>query len=427
MLKRNNLQSSTGQAAESNLELRVMLMAGGDTSTFETTRITDFDGRDINGYQVQNNAWGLRLVGLPTNTLETEISSAFDGDGARIEVTKNTTPTGRRGIPVGYPSIFQGDNGFVESRINPFSVEGSEEIGIPQADIKSLPIKFNSNGGEVPGVYNNTLDIWIGGTASSPDKFLMLQNFNSATADGEVSLETGEEGQPAGINPYAVADEFGIPFTDAFLEELSLRQSVEVPGLPGTYDIWADGPGNQDGVQTISYVRVDPGTEQTVDADLNALFIDARKRQFISEEDGNITNIYAGSEVWEDGVGTYNEFTMDVITRDPGDPNLLDSEVPFSDSPRLLPESIDPIAASRTQIDEERQTISDSRGDAGNNIVDVERNRTEIEQDRENVEGNRVNVAAQNDAQGGPSLEAVLENRDIVQQDRQRIAGEREQ
>jgi hypothetical protein len=308
-VRRNKLPGVNGLQLHSVLEPKIMLMASAKSSK----TLKGFGLTDVNGLKGQNNPWGIdkKYGGKPNrntkiNNLQSKFSSAFGGKGARITITKNSEVSKDPSRPNGFPSVFSGKN-FTTSSKNPF---GS---GLSQSSIRSIPFKFNSNGGAKRGVYNNTIDIWLGGSARKANQFLMLQNYNSAIETTSKPRSDGNpgNGQPAGINPYSKFAPGGKKHSKAFLKVLKSRQNVKVKGLSGTYDIWAGGSGNQDGVETVSYIKRNPGKSQKTSGDLNNLIKDAVKRKLIKSTN-KVTNVFAGSEIWSGGVGAFNELEINV-------------------------------------------------------------------------------------------------------------------
>jgi hypothetical protein len=304
-IKQNKLSAINDPRANAILESRVMLATPDESAT-----LSAYETQNINGLVAQNNPWGIQ-ANHPNQknkllNLESKVESAFDGRGARITITKNLVDSTRPDRPNGFPSIFIGKN-YNTSPRNPFG-----NSGLKQNEIVEIPFTFNSNGGSIEGVYNNTIDIWFGGTNEKANQFLMLQNYNSAieTTDKPKTDPEPGLGQPAGVNPYCLFDNDGTKFEPHELEAMRLRQNQTVQGLPGRYDIWAGGSGNQDGKSTVSYVRRDAKGRQNTQGDLNMLIRDAQKRGLI-DADNNVTNVFAGTEIWSGGVGIFNELEID--------------------------------------------------------------------------------------------------------------------
>ena len=163
--------------------------------------------------------------------------------------------------------------------------------------IGQIPFTFVSNGGANDGVYNTTLDIWFGqerrNGVDAASGLLMLQSYNSSVESGKLGT-----GQPAG----------------------TLRASnVRIPNFPGRYDIWFGdnaGSAGEGGVSTptVSYIRRDQPANniQRTSGDLNLLIKDAQSRGYL-ETGLNLHNVFAGAEIWGEGVGTFAELEIDVV------------------------------------------------------------------------------------------------------------------
>lgn len=311
---RNRLGTSNSDIATCELEARVMLAATRLTraATGQDSIPEDGFGRISSvgdtGIAAANNAWnggfipaGQRLLG------EAEQS----GDLATLSVARSPAGPIRdtSGAPYGFPTLLVGSANGIESEFNPFS-EGNQN-GVPQDEIESIPITFNSNGGAtgVDGAYNTTLDVWFGQRETAdgrdvPSALLMLQNYNSNIADGTT------QGRPAGSR---------------------IAQGERFEGINGTYDIWF-GPNagtEEEGgvpVDVISYVRTDDQTDgrQQTRGDLNALIQDASTRRkpgrnqtsTLLNPNLDLDAVYAGIEVWDDAVGAEVEFKLDLEKTD---------------------------------------------------------------------------------------------------------------
>lgn len=258
-----------------------------------------------------NNAWN--RAGFRAGEQLTSRASVRNGI-ARITVARAPrTETGFRTVrtkesaPFGFPTLLVGNSNGVRSRSNPFT-----DNGIPLDQVDEIPFTFNSNGGEkIEGIYNNTLDIWFGqerrGDVDAATNLLMLQSYNSAIEGPDVLLDPTDPDGPKGPG-------LGKPTGDL------VESNVRIPGFPGVYDIWFGGnagtaaEGGQS-TPTASYVRRDTGKsnlQQFENEDLKLLIDHAVENGYV---DGSLrlNNVFAGTEVWNGAVGSYNELAVDVV------------------------------------------------------------------------------------------------------------------
>lgn len=246
-------------ASPAMLEKREMLAS--------SASLTGFERAEVGKYMAQNNPWGADDI------YAVESSFTGSGDTATMTVTKNNAST-TDDIPVAFPAVYVGDNWGFESP------DQSLSGGVLASDINSADFTLSSNGGTATGVYNTGMDVWLGSKDSNnnAEQYLMIQNYNAAP-DGGL-------GQPAG--------------------EI-VRENASIPGANGTYDVWYGG--NHDGTAVVTYLRSD-SSGSTTTGDLKEFLTDAIDNNYIDESKA-VTNVFAGSEIWNGGVGTEVSLTTD--------------------------------------------------------------------------------------------------------------------
>ncbi len=258
---------------------------------------------DNSGVAAINNAWNtgaLANVGGENPALLGDASVVRGNPRVTVDRAPNETPEPNDGAPFGFPALLIGDVNGVASDRNPFGTNG-----IAQDNIERIDFDFRSNGGAVEGDYNNTLDVWFGektdaNGVDSATNYLMVQNYNSAVASDPNGDSNIGIGQPAGER---------------------VEQGLTFDNVVGTYDVWF---GNNAGTEaeggvaapTVSYIRTDRlgDNSQTTSGDLNAFITHARDNEYL---EGNLAldAVYAGSEVWSGGEGSFNQLNnFDVET-----------------------------------------------------------------------------------------------------------------
>lgn len=215
--------------------------------------------RDGRNYVIQNNVWG--------NNTQQNITY----DGTTYEITKqtgNNVSSGPSAMgPVSYPSVFIGSN-------YERTTEGSN-LPIAVSAIKSVKTAWSVNAGSaVAGTYNAAYDVWFstgpGGDPEAPSGgYLMVWFYKPPNA------------QPIGPQPSSTG--------------------VTIPGVSGTWDIWIGPNTGNANRPVISYVRTQP--TQSLEFDLNAFIQDALKRPGAIQSGWYLSNVFAGFEIWNGGVG----------------------------------------------------------------------------------------------------------------------------
>lgn len=246
-------------------------------------------GRDGKTYVVQNNAWNGGAV-------EGNHRIAFSGNSFTVTQQSNG---GFGNIPISFPSIFVGRNGFRGAN-DLFTT--TEDDNLPRAinQLTSIQSTFSHNGGQGPqGEYNVTYDIWF---ANSPPQgeyddasaaFLMVWLYKPAGKN------------PIGLNPFV--------------------RGVSIAGAPGTWDIWVGRRGENgaednlnDNAPVISYTP--SATIPNFNANLLAFINDAVQRSSAGQLNGFqfpgnlvLTDIFGGMEIWSGGQGLQvTDFTVNV-------------------------------------------------------------------------------------------------------------------
>jgi hypothetical protein len=211
--------------------------------------------RDGRSYYVQNNVWG------------DSTSQTLAYNGTTFEVTNQTGMNFSSGPnamgPVSYPSVFIGSN---YNR----ATSGSN---LPKqvSMLTSVKTGFSHNAGSsVAGSYNAAYDVWF-----------------STNASGDAQAPSGGYlmvwySKPAGIQPIGRAD----------------PTPVAISGVSGTWEVWLGQNGSR---PCISYVRTEPSN--ALEFDLNAFIQDAVTRPNAIKPEWYLSNVFAGFEIWNGGVG----------------------------------------------------------------------------------------------------------------------------
>jgi cellulose 1,4-beta-cellobiosidase len=211
--------------------------------------------RDGRNYVVQNNVWG--------NTSMQSVKY----DGTTFEITQqtgmNVASGPNAGAPVSYPSAFIGSN-------NNRATTGSN---LPKQVSALTTVKTgwtNNAGAGISGTYNAAYDVWFstgaGGDPAAPSGgYLMVWYYKPSDA------------QPIGMR---------------------MQAGVSISGAAGSWDVWL---GQNGGKPCISYVRTQSTT--SLEYDLNAFIKDATARPGAIQSSWYLSNVFAGFEIWNGGVG----------------------------------------------------------------------------------------------------------------------------
>lgn len=261
------------------------LLTGTLATNFGRQRVR---GRDGKLYVVQNNAWNAAAV-------EGAHRIQFEGNSFTVIQQSNG---GQGSIPISFPSIFVGRNGF-QGVNNENSTTDTD--GLPRAinQITSIQSTFNTNAGSISGEYNATYDIWFANGAPA-----------GAYDDAGAAFLMVWTHKPGGKNPIGIQ-----PFA----------RGVTITGAPGTWDIWVGRRGENgaednlnDNAPVISYTPTATLTNFT--ANLMLFINDAVQRSNTGGLQGfqfpatlTLTDIFGGFEIWSGGQGLrVSEFSVNV-------------------------------------------------------------------------------------------------------------------
>jgi hypothetical protein len=210
--------------------------------------------RDGRNYVVQNNVWG------------DTAAQTLMYNGTAFEVTQQTGNNMASGPsaqgPVSYPSTFIGSN---YNR----TTAGSN---LPKqvSALTSVKTGWSHNAGSAGGTYNAAYDVWFstgaGGDAQGPSGGYLMVWYS----------------KPNGAQPIGSTD----------------GQPVTIPGVSGTWEVWL---GQNGGRPCISYVRTQATT--SLEFDLKAFIQHATTRPGAIQSSWYLTNVFAGFEIWNGGMG----------------------------------------------------------------------------------------------------------------------------
>jgi hypothetical protein len=204
--------------------------------------------RDGRNYRIQNNVWN----GSPTE-------QALSVEGVAFRVTKQTQERDpRSGAPVSYPSVFIGEN-FGRATTN-------SNLPKQVSALSRVPTAFRW--AAAPGVYNAAYDVWFSKTSS------------------------GDPGTPSG--GYLMVWFYDPPDAQPLGTPVG---AAEVANK--SFQVWI---GTQSGVPAISYVPSDE-TISEWSFDLNDFIRNATDQFMVVEDSWYLTNVFAGFEIWKQGVG----------------------------------------------------------------------------------------------------------------------------
>jgi cellulose 1,4-beta-cellobiosidase len=215
--------------------------------------------RDGRNYVIQNNVWGgnaVQHINYSGTTYEIAMQT-----GANVSSGSNAMG------PVSYPSVFIGSN---YNR----TTAGSN-LPIQISTIKSVKTAWSIDRQNVGGTYNASYDVWFStgasGDPSNPSGgYLMVWYYKPGDA------------QPIG-------------------SIMNDGHGVTVAGVKGSWDVWL-GPNQENGGRpVISYVTTQPISD--LEFDLNAFIQDAVKRPGALQSSWYLSNVFAGFEIWNGGVG----------------------------------------------------------------------------------------------------------------------------
>jgi hypothetical protein len=215
--------------------------------------------RDGRNYVIQNNVWG-------DNTVQ-----HIDFSGTTYKIVMQTGANVSSGPsamgPVSYPSVFIGSN---YDRVT-----AGSNLPIQISTIRSVKTAWSIDRAGVNGTYNASYDVWFstgaGGDPGNPSGgYLMVWYYKPGDA------------QPIG-------------------SIMNDGHGVTIAGVPGSWDVWL-GPNQENGGRpVISYVTTQPLSE--LEFDLNKFIQDAVKRPGALQSSWYLSNVFAGFEIWNGGVG----------------------------------------------------------------------------------------------------------------------------
>jgi hypothetical protein len=250
-----------------------VLLSGTLDEKFERRLIT---GRDGKSYVVQNNAW---------NDASQQGAQVLQFTGNSFVVTQQTAG-GVGDVPLGFPSIFVGRNGF-RGPNDSQTTALDDNLPIQVSAINSIPTRFSHN---ASGDANATYDVWFaaqppqGEYQTATGAFLMVWTYKPGNRNAIGGFGGGTPQQ-------ATVDG---------------RQWNLFTG--GRAEAGDPGAGN---APVISYV-VPNGSIADYSFDLNLFIEDAVGRGLLNPN-LFLTDIFAGFEIWSGGTGLrVNEFTVNV-------------------------------------------------------------------------------------------------------------------
>lgn len=281
VLERNRLSGSNGTAAMSTLEPKLMLASS-------TQDLNKYETRNVGDFTVQANVWGVeefikeKKKGFPNNnatrdrfTAEVQTSSTnSDGiKGAKFTIKNDGLKT-TDARPLAYPSVFIGES-FGRKDTNAYDFKG-----LKQSEIGSAKFRLGSNATSKSGEFNVSMDVWLGGSDTEPNEYLMVMPYNSRA----LKKNNNGTGQPAGS---------------------IVEKDVKIDGT--TYDIWRGK--NHQNKNVTSYVATKGSNKIT--GDLNSFIKDANERKCVSGSN-DLKAVYGGAEVWSGANGLNVDFGIDI-------------------------------------------------------------------------------------------------------------------
>jgi len=263
--------SSAADAPDSITES--VLLSGTLDEKFERALIT---GRDGKSYIVQNNAW---------NGASQPGQQVVQYTGNSFVVSQQNAP-GVGDVPLGFPSIFVGRNGF-RGPNDSQTTAIDDGLPIQVSAISSIPTRFSHN---ASGDANATYDVWFaaqppqGEYQTATGAFLMVWTYKPGNRNAIGGFGGGQVEQAT---------------VDGRQWNLFVGGRAEA-GDPGAGD-----------ATVISYV-VPNGSIPDYSFDLNLFIQDAVGRGLLNQN-LFLTDVFAGFEIWSGGSGLrINEFTVDV-------------------------------------------------------------------------------------------------------------------
>lgn len=263
--------NSAADAPESITE--GVVLSGTLDEKFERARVT---GRDGKSYIVQNNAW---------NNASQQGAQVLQFTGNSFVVSQQNAG-GVGDVPLGFPSIYVGRNGFRGA--NDSQTTASDDgLPIQISAINSIQTRFSHN---ASGDANATYDVWFaaqppaGEYQTASGAFLMVWTYKPGNRNAIGGFGGGTPQQAT---------------VDGRQWNLFVGGRAEA-GDPGA--------GN---AQVISYV-VPNGSIPDYSFDLNLFIRDAVQRGLLNQN-LFLTDVFAGFEIWSGGTGLrINDFTVDV-------------------------------------------------------------------------------------------------------------------
>jgi hypothetical protein len=263
--------NSAADAPESITE--AVLLSGSLTTKFDRRRVTGTDGKS---YIVQNNAW---------NDASNDGAQVVQFTGNSFVVSQQSAG-GVGDVPLGFPSIYVGRNGFRGAN-DSLTTTSDDGLPIQVSAINSIQTRFSHN---ASGDANATYDVWFaaqppaGDYATATGAFLMVWTYKPGNRNAIGGFGGGQAQQAT---------------VDGRQWNLFVGSRAEA-GDPGA--------GN---AQVISYV-VPNGSIPDYSFDLNLFIQDAVDRGLLNPS-FFLTDVFAGFEIWSGGSGLrVNEFTVDV-------------------------------------------------------------------------------------------------------------------
>jgi hypothetical protein len=245
----------------------------------------DFDRKKVNvggeNYIIQNNNWG-NPGG--SDCILSYINNSFsvttcNGSGASA--------------PAAFPSIYQGNNGNTANGV--LSTKSSDNMPIQISNIGSLTSTFRYSGSSNQGSYNACYDIWF---ANSPPTGEYQDGINGFVM---IWLRDPSDKQPIGGNP---------------------TTNVNIGGQQ--WDVYVgprgDGPNGYNPAPVVSFVNPaannDSRAQSFVNQNILAFLTHASVANAGIGSSMYLTDIFAGFEIWNGGVGLkVDEFTAVVTPR----------------------------------------------------------------------------------------------------------------
>jgi hypothetical protein len=263
--------NSAADAPESITD--AVLLSGTLTTKFDRRRVTGTDGKS---YIVQNNAW---------NNASNDGAQVLQFTGNSFVVSQQSAG-GVGDVPLGFPSIYVGRNGFRGAN-DSLTTSSDDGLPIQVSAINSIRTRFAHN---ASGDANATYDVWFaaqppaGDYGTATGAFLMVWTYKPGNRNAIGGFGGGQAMQAT---------------VDGRQWNLFVGGRAEA-GDPGA--------GN---AQVISYV-VPNGSIPDYSFDLNLFIQDAVQRNLLNPN-LFLTDVFAGFEIWSGGSGlSVNAFTVDV-------------------------------------------------------------------------------------------------------------------